>query len=296
MFSMKIRTYFQTLIKSISSPQYYLDVLNARFSFSLKFFLFSYFLLAIIATAFYIQFDIPHYKMIFKQNSDAIKQYYPDQLKLSWDGKELKQSGPELVEVSYPIGIPHDGLPDKLAYIDASATSIDQITKLGKSNSLFAITKDTLYASRNEGGWSPLPLKETPGFQSAFTIDKTSLAHYLGIWETIFNSSLNAFTFIYPVAFFFWIGLLRLMTLAVNSVFVYYLLRLLGKNLPYKKVFQLGMHIIVVAGLLDILTSHVIPPNVEIGIYGVAFWLYLIVVLLSLWNVKNIVLMRAPKK
>jgi len=264
-------------------------VLNTRFSFSVKFFLVSYFLLSILATLSFVEFEIPHYQAIFKTNEVALKKNYPDSLVITWDGKELKNSNPQLVEISYPVELPHDGLPDKLAYIDSSVSSIDQLSKEHSATSLFSVTKDTLYVSSSTGGWSPLALKETPGFESPFTITKDSLPSYISTWESIFTQSLNAFALVYPFAFFFIIGFLRVFSLLLNSVFAYYLLRVLGKNLPYKKVFQIGLHISVVAGLLDVLTAHFLPLQTDISIYTLAYWLYLTIILISLWNVKNIV-------
>lgn len=296
MLIMRLRTFLQALIRSIVSPQYYVDVLNAPFKFSLRFFLIGYFLLSLLATLAFVQFDIPHYQSIFAQNQDTLEKNYPTNLIIGWDGKQLADTTPRVIEVSYPTGVPHEGFPTKLANIDTAATSIDQVKKEAQSASLFVVTKETVYVSNNQGEWSPLSLKDTPGFDQPFHITKDSLPNFISVWRTTFDSALHAFAFLYPFLFFFIIGFFRIITLLVSAGFIYYLLRLLNKNIPYLKVVQLGLHVLVVAGLLDILTAHFIPENVDPGIYGIAFWLYIGVIVISLWNVKNVVLFKKTDK
>lgn len=283
---MKIRTFWRTFFQSLTSPQYYLDVLNARFSFSVKFFFVGYLCLALLATGLFATLQAPIYQRIFSQNATLLQQNYPQDLVVKWDGQKLTTSNNQPIELPYPTDLPHDQLPTTFAKIVPSASSLDQATTQLNQPAFILITQDHLYLNNSQGGWSPLLLSEVPGFETAFTMTAKNLPDYVATWKTLFDSSLSLFTIAFPMLYFLGIGLIRILSMAINCVFIFYLLKLTGRKLPYLKIFQLGLHISVIAGLVDILTTFVIH-GAGMNLFGLAFWLYFTVILLALGNVSS---------
>ncbi len=293
MSSMKVRNYLQSLWKTVTSPIYYLDILNSPIRFSIRFFLVSYFLLALLSTAFYVKFDIPQYQASVDRTLTALNQYFPSDLALKWNEKVLTTTPQRPIKVSYPEGLPHDRLPENFAVIDTSITSSDQIAQLNPY-SVVVIGKDKLFSLNSTNTWTSMPLSEV-GIKGSFTIDKQNLPNFIQIWSDASISLLQFFAFIYPFFYFFGMGTIRLFGAAVISSFIFILLFLIRKTLPYHKVFQISLHVAIVSEFVNILTNHLISPK-EMDMYGLTFWLYFIVVLFSLWNVKSVLLMRVPKK
>ncbi len=295
MMPMKIWTFFKSLYNSITSRSYYIDVLNAKFAFSFKFFLVGYFLLAILAGGLFIGIDLPKYQSLFVKNTQLIQKQFPSDLKLNWDGTTFLTNQKNPIRISYPDGMPHDGLPEDFAYLAAADSSLSQAEEAVKSSSLMIFSKDTLAISEGQSGWSTLSLKDAPGFDQPFTITAESLPDQIKNWQQIFSAGLSLFALLYPVLFLFGVGMIRLVSLCINSVLIYYLLKVFGRTLPYAKVIQLGMHISVVAGLLDVITSHLIT-NSNFNLYEIAFWCYLMIIIFSIWNVKNVPIFQISPK
>jgi hypothetical protein len=78
----KINTFFSCLIKSFSSPAYYRDILNARFSFSLKYFLIFFFFYAVVGTVFVGIKTIPPLSHFIKVFPSRIEAVYPQELEI----------------------------------------------------------------------------------------------------------------------------------------------------------------------------------------------------------------------
>ncbi len=291
---MKIRTYLKSLLNTIASPIYYVDVLNAPFSFSVKFFLVSYLLLTVLATSLFTTLDVPKYQTIFDQTITQLEQNFPPGLSFSWNGSVLTSTLIQPLQLPFPEDIPRQGQPTHLLTIAPLANSLSEIKGLNP-DSLLAIGKTSIYAYNKNGKWTELSLTNTPGFDQAFVLDKSSLPTFTSKWKELYAEVSSLVTILFPVIFFFGIGAARLFSIVINGVFIFFLLRLVGKGLPYKKVIQISLHIVIVAELIDVLTSHFVIQD-QLNMYGLAFWAYLIVVLASLWNVKSIVLMRAPDK
>src|SRR5258708_5686507 len=119
---MKPRTYLRTLINTFSSAQYYRDILNAPFTFSLRFFVLSYIFIGIIAAILFASVDVPRYQQIANASLQELQSSYPSDLKLSWNGDALSSSAQQPLTVPYPHAYHPDTAIPFLAVLDLSAT------------------------------------------------------------------------------------------------------------------------------------------------------------------------------
>jgi|GEM_PF-2231138 len=294
MAHMKMKLFLQALIKSITSPIYYLEILNASFSFSFKFFIAGYLLVSFIATLFFIQFDAPKYRDSIEASAEAVESSFPPLLEIVWNGTLLSSNQTTPITIPYPEGISYRGLPASLSVIAPTIANADQLKALNP-NSLVIFGGEKIFVSNSNNDWTSLSLTETPGFEKPFVVNRSNLTEIISYWRSSLTTFLNIMVLIFPVGFFFIMVLSRLVSVCVNSLFIFFLLRLLGKSLAYKKVLQLCFHIAVVAELIRILTSQM-TSSAQLNMFDLAFWTYLIIILVSLWNVKSIILMKISEK
>lgn len=293
---MRPSTYFHALVNTFSSAQYYLDILNAKFSFSLRFFLVSYVFLAILAAIFFSVFDAPRYAQQFHNDLSQLENHFPADLNLAWNGQELKTTPAQPITLPYPSFLPkNDTLPTVFGIIDSSTNSPDETLKKMQTRSFFFVAQKKLFVTAGATSWSDMDLKDLPGFDTSFVIDKQSLPNFIKTWQTDFEDSLRLLQFVYPIMFFLVFLPVRFFQTFLDAILIFYFLRLAGNNFTFKKVYQLSLHLTVVAETIRILTGHLVG-QFDIPMFSFAFWGYFFIVWLQLRNVRMIPHFKIPKK
>lgn len=284
----KPRTYLRTLLQTFSSPRYYLDVLNAPFSFSFRFYLLSYFCLTIIASLLFFTIDLPRYQHRIDQGLQELQASYPPSLTVTWTGKELQTNSPEPIEVKYPSFFQTSKqLPATFGFVLPQVNDPSQITSAISKSTWWVISRHAIYVPDGVGSWSEFPLQELLEPLQPLTITQQNLPEHLGQLKTFAQQSLTFFSFLYPVIWFIFFTITRFMMLFIYSFVIMFFLRIMNKNFPFMKIVQIALHVSIVSEAV-LLFSHYAVPQAEAPMYLVTFWAYIIFIMSNLWNVKQI--------
>jgi|SRR5579859_1008454 len=284
---MKPKTYWYVLFNSFILPAYYLSILNTKLKFSLRFFLVSYVLLSLLATILFVVVQIPRWEMQLKNSAQEVVASFPSDLQIAWDGKMLHATNSQPLSIGYPKGFSHENLPNVLAYLDTTTDSLDTVNHKTSSHAFFVVTQSHLYVNGAENNSSNLELNQIYGFEKSFTITKGNITGYARSVKTFIQQALEGSVVFYPFGFFMFMVASRLFSLLLDSVLIFYLLRVFRKPFPYWKVYQVGLHICVVAEFVELLTTRFVP-NTGLPMFALAFWGYAIFIFSNLRNVKAV--------
>jgi len=278
---MRPGTFWNTLVNSISNPKYYLDVLNVSSWFTIRFLIASYFLLALMSGVLFVIFDLPKLRSSLTSFLDEAVANFPDQQQISWTGLQLETTQEEPYFLAFPKLPDAQGLPPQLLELNTQVTDINQISQSGKERSLVVAGERQLFVSQPGGGWSDLPLTDILT-TDRFTITKESLEAALPSYHRQLQTTLRALPFFFVLLFFLISFPLRVFNVVIDSIVIFFIVRLIGLPLGYKKVAQISLHVTVVAELLTVLTANITR---SIPMFSLAFWGY---TLFIYWNLRNV--------
>jgi hypothetical protein len=286
----KLKRYFLSLWNSFSSPGYYLEVLNAPFLFSLKFFFVSCVLLTILATILFNLFTIPRYQRAVHENLDRVVQNFPADLHIRWDGNQLKITPEEPLFLPYLPFLTQEDLPEHFVIIALRFPAPDAAMTELKTNSLIFVSDQNVYIQSTHHQWAEYPLKEYPGFESEFIINTSTLPGFIDQTKKFLDVIQFVLIALYPFVYLVGILIGRIIGIAINSLMLMYMLKLFNKHFPFSKIFQISLHIVVIAEVAQLIFNH-IPEHQDVPVFTLTYWAYIIAIFISLRKVQFI-----PKK
>ncbi len=275
-----ISTLHHTFVKSLTDLNYYVDVLNSTVKRSFKIISIFYLLIGVLLTAIFTITTLPTIRTDVMTSIDRVVEYFPQDLELTWDGAQLESNVDTQIVVPFPddIALPNS-LPQSLAIIDTTTTDSPN----ERTASLIFVNQQELFVNSQRGQWSSTQLDNLIE-QDTFVLNKDVLQS----WEPEIQSDTQTFLNLLPLFMFmaFSIGLFisRLVMIAINSIIVQFMFMLMGKQLPYKKVFQLSLHLLIPVELLSQL-SHLLYPQLDMSMTTVAYWS---LIALLLWHLRNL--------
>lgn len=279
---MRPKTYWHILKNSFSSSAYYLKIIKAPFWLSLRFFLLSMILLGISwATRINKRF-IPNLQDQVLITLEQLEKNYPENLKITWTGKELEIIPAEILEISYPENFEIDSqFPTLLAYISPDKLEINQFKDRFEHESLIVITPKELFINNLQDSWTQAPLSELLPTDTATTpLTKESLPNYLDQTKAFFINLLSLTKQINYLAMPLLILLIMLWMGLIESIFLFLFFKLNQINLNFKKTYQLSLHLTVVAETINQVTAW-IYPQIQLPMFTLSFWIILIYVFLT---------------
>lgn len=267
------RTYAATLIGSLSSVSFYWTVLRQPLLFSVRFFLMSCLIVGVLDAVHFNVVTIPNWREAGARLLARVDREYPPDLTMTWDGQQLQWQPNQVLTVPYPPEIPlsQEGLPSVLAQFTPVDASPEELAPELPERSLFIVTPTQVFITSAAGSWNQLRLLETPGFENTFTINRESLPSYLNFWQQFLENALQGL----GIASFIFIPLATLLSLLFTSVLdatlFYFLMQLTGIKWRWPKVWQLTLHIIVVALLIETIVRWFLPATV-VPVFAFASW------------------------
>lgn len=278
---MRPETFIKSFIGTLTNPKYYVDVLNVRMWFSVRFLLLSYLVLSLLATVIFTLIDIPKLRQSLSTFITESAQQFPQQGSISWNGLSVEMSGMDKYSLPFPNLPDAVGTPPTLLEVNPSVTDVNQISQSGDERSLVVIGEKTAYLAQPGGGWTDFPLTDLLS-SDEFTISKESVTREAPSYQERLQTTLRALPFLF-LAFFFFISFpLRLLTVVIDSLLIYFMIKISGLPLTLKKVIQLSMHIMVAAELITILTANF---SSDLQMFSLAFWGYTFIIY---WNLRHI--------
>ena len=244
---------------SIYGPEYYQGLIARPFSYSLKYFLTLAVLVAFIVSVTFLTYIVPVLQSFLTNVGTKVLEYYPSELQITIKNGIASSNVQEPYFVKFPPEfkdsmVENKNVPDDLEnlfVIDTKTTpTIDQFKNY---KTLLLLTKDSV-VNYDNGKITIQPLDKI----SDFTLDKTKISSFL-------DKAQPYFKFIYPIVaiisfFVFFIGIdANLFYLLFAALLVWLIARVKKINVGYKKSYQLGLHLITGAMLLDNLLFLVVP-------------------------------------
>lgn len=280
----KLLTFKYTFWKSLTKPDYYKDILTARFSFSLKYL---YFLLFVSSLLFGIKGavgvarSIPKIPGFIENTKSVLSQIYPQELVLTVKDKKISTN----VLEPYFIAIPKEmKIPGKeVKYLLAIDTSAD-VADFEKYQSLFLLSKEFVAMKDNNSGYKVQPLAEIlKDVPDGAAIKKSDFDALVAGLDPYYH-------YLYPLA---WAGIVllltlwplftaglalggRLMMLLFYSLLLFILAKILKRSLTYKNVYQMSMHGLTISVLIStflMLINYNIP---YVSLLGFLIWMIVV--------------------
>lgn len=283
-----IDTAWYTLKNSFTDLNYYVEILNTTLKRSLKI-VFSFYLLLGIPLA--ILFSVRYLQPAEIQTIDAADQLiqnFPEDLEFTWNGSQLSSNASEPLVVNYPENFEKPTrLPEQLAIIDTSTNDAPP----ENTPALLYINQESIFANSTQGNWSKNDLTPMIG-DDPQTLNKQTAKD----WQPQIEESIRSFFRVLPFFAYLMFSLgmfaMRLIMIAIDSIIVQFLFTIMGKKLPYKKAFQLSLHLLIPVEILYQL-STIFYPQLDIPMINLAYWS---LIALLLWHLRNLHVVKLEEK
>lgn len=268
------KTFFYSLSKSATEPQYYIDVLRSPIRFSVQFFLGSVFLASILGVINWRVFTFPKIYQAFDEQAQQIVKSLPPTFKATYQNGAVQFDG---------IGLPQEYIAtDKLQNLGFGPSLLTLESSDDSTNSSFTIGKSQLLVAAQPEIGIPaqaFPYKEfgggdgslTQGDLQYFTDQAAPYAYQLATLVAIPGTIIN------------WIFLLITygLLLIVFSFLSQTAAWIIGIRMRYIKVLQLGLHAMGVAAIFEEL-KNILTHSQGFTILSLAYAGIMIIVLWSL--------------
>ncbi len=243
----KIKTFFNTFYKSLVSPKYYRDVLQAKSSFSLKYFLILILLSSIINTGLQSAKNLPQAKNAINAFNKQILTSYPSDLIITAkDGRlSSNKAGPIIIPISSEM--PSDSRSRELKNVlvfDPNGTVDD----LKKYETVILINKSNVIMQGENDQIKIQPLKDIPDgtFTYAdFTIALGKLEKILAYVPYLLSTAMLVISFTTSTVSGLIISLLL-------SLIFWIFAKITHLNLRLAKTYQISLHIFTLYAILGI--------------------------------------------
>lgn len=275
----KLKTFYRSFIKSITSPSYYRDIVKAPLSFSIKYILFLSYLVVLFHTLTavgYLAFQLPKLPEHIETVKQRLNTFYPQDLIVTVENGTLSTNKQEPIHFNIPEL--QDEEIQHILTIDTSA----QVENYPDYNSLILVTdEEYVYPENTPEGYSVVQIDETGEHMtiSRENYDQLlgevvpllerlpSIAPYILIGIVLLVPFFGAvFEFIRNI---FSVGLFTLITWLISQV--------LKIKLNYTKLFQMGLHAATVPVLI---TAILFLFGVSLPlIYLSSFLLWMVIIL-----------------
>lgn len=292
----KLKTFFRTFYKSASSPKYYAEVVQAKFSFSLKFFFFYFLLYALVGVTYLTWAVFLPMDREVKKLPDKILETYPAELTIKIKNGQVSTNVKEPYSIPFPTNLfPLESLPAEanlniggtrqplqnlshfnLLTIDTQA----QVTDIAKYNTLALLTKDSVSVIGDQGDIRVYPLREIKDL----TINKLVVFSLIQVIAPYLKYVVPVFAIFAFLALAVFLPLGKMFYLLLFSLLILIVGKLMRLPLGYGKYYQVGLHTMVVWSTLEGIMS-LARFRIPIPLLGTI--ILLIFATIALWGIKR---------
>ena len=272
MFNMgKINTFIHVLKKTFTSPLYYKEILKAPFSFSLKFFIFYFFLFSIISTLF-ISINFLSKTQSYIRNLPAMLiEAYPEELEVKVRNGEVSTNVKEPYKMSVKevekvfeenkdnvLGAKEEDL-ENILVIDTSGSMED----FEKYKTAVLITKKNIMYVNDQGRYETFPLSEV----GDVTINRSMVETFVGSLAPFLNLVFPGLVLFVFIGAFIFIPLGKMTYLLFFALVLWIIAKLMKYVLSFGKAYQMGLHLVVITttlfGLLSLIKVNITFPFLQ---------------------------------
>jgi hypothetical protein len=278
-----LKTYFRTIFKTLTDPDYYNDVAKQKGGFSFKYF-FAFYLMLSILVAGFISFSVlPQTKDFIEDGFDQALEFYPNEMELTLNLEEgrLSSSG---IEEPFVIPIPYDPPAkqasnlDNILVIDTGAEEssiIDYRSALLLTERFLVVRSDEISSSYQVIPYTEaLPqikkLETEHGDISQLVINKEFLAAQEPMVENFANQLIKIAPWFIFLTVLIWYPISRLVYLLVMTILTFALANMFGRKLKYGQMYKVGLHTVTIADGVTKL-QFLLYPIILPGLFTLAF-------------------------
>lgn len=264
---MWIRSFFKQWLAWLSDATAYLKFANRPLKSALLIILLNLTLLSLPDVYIWINNTVPMMASTFKVELGKSEQFYPQDLEISWDGSQVALTPYQILTIPNPWSTV-TSLPDTLLLVNTKIENIEAFT--GAETPLFILSANKLWTNDLSGNWSELNLSELENILSSFTITSSNYSEYVAKWINWTSVSIPYLQVLGILIIPLSIVLFFLLVL-IDTVMVYFLLKVFGSKVNFKKVFLLCFQVGVVAQFLSTIT-YFLYPETNVDVMALSFW------------------------
>jgi len=249
----KLKTFWQALAGTFTSITYYKKVIKAPLSFSFKFYFFFFFIFSIIVTAVIGAKILRPVSDAFHKVPSQIVNTYPSELVITIKNGQAQTNVPEpyfikpdqlqpLFDENKKDDMPDDVKKENLLVIDTQATLED----VDNYDTLVLLTKNYLITKRSNGRLDVTSLEKVPNI----VINREFIRNIGDKFSGILQYLLPMMILLVFIAIFIFFSLWNLIYLAFLSIILWIISKLLSFTITFGKLYQIGLHLIVVTTTL----------------------------------------------
>lgn len=273
----KLKAFIYVFKQSISSFSYYKDILNTKFSFSIKYLAVLAILLSLITSGVITGMETPKLLKFINEQKPNILAIYPDNFEITSNNNEWSINQPEPYAIKMPEFLKteeSEGVinPENLIVFNKEGTLND----FENSNSLMLLNKSNLLVKSTDK-IEVNPLQDIPNGtftkdMYTVTVDKIlELAKYIPVFMFLFLT----------VGFFFYFFVFRLVYLLFVAIALVIINIFVKPDVEYKDLYRIALHAMTIPLLIEVLFMIV-----GISVTTVPWFLLLNIVLGTLVIVK----------
>lgn len=251
--------FLNNIKSSIYNPDYYKEILNKPFSYSLRYFLSLVAIIALISTITFSFLTLPMINKFINETAPKALNYYPDNLEITVKSGKVSSN----VVEPYFIKLPSEIKSEVQGSKDYSTKTSPDLTKI---DNLLVI--DTA---------SPLTVNLFQNYKTLVLLSGDSVAYYdnnaikIQSLDQSINGVVNKAKFsevldkimpylkvspflLLPIVFIFsFIGFIigNLIYLIFGAFVIWLMFKIIKKNLEYGKAYQIGLHAITLGVILE---------------------------------------------
>ena len=287
----KLKTFFYSFKKSLTDFNYYLEIVKAKFSFSLK-----YLFLLLIFVSFFTSISfassilktIPKVPSFVEKGKILVNKFYPKELEITIKDGSLSTN----IKEPYFIKMPQEFMDKNNASLNLiTIDTTAKVEDIKKYNTALLVTKNAVvYPDKNEQ-YKVSFLNKVPDYK----IDKK-------IYDQLAAKLLSYSKYIIPVMKFaailslivlpFIMAPLALMGKLIYLLFMtvplFILALILKKKLSYGKVYQLSIHGLTIPIVLDLVIeslrrlTYISETSFVYNLSWISFLVFMVIVLSKL--------------
>jgi len=240
----KLKAFFYIFYNSLTSFEYYKDILNTSFSFSIKYLAMLALVATIITTAVLSTKEIPQVtKWIYEQKATFIN-LYPQDLEVKVENNKWNINQPQPYIIKTPeIFVQEDtSMPKNFVIFDQKGTINDF-----ESRDTLILINETNLLVKTEGKFEVHPLKDLPNG----ILNKDSFIGAINQFDGIIKYVPGVFVVITAVFMFFYYFVFRLFYLIFVAVTLLIVNIVLKPDVEFKHLYRIGLHAMTVPFILD---------------------------------------------
>jgi len=241
----KLKAFAYVFYKSLTSLEYYKDILETDFSFSIKYLAVLALVATIVNTSITSTVEIPQImSWVYEQKNNLID-VYPNDLEITAQDNALSINQPEPYEIKTPGNMKENGapLPANLVVFDKNGTINDFEVK-----DTLVLVNETNMLVRNGNSFDTYPIKDIPNGK----VDKQIFTNAVNSFDSVIKYIPFAFVLVTALVLFFYYFVFRLVYLLIVSLTLLIVNMFVKPDVEFKHLYRIALHAMTAPLLIDL--------------------------------------------